>query len=165
MGQLDQHRRQLRQSDGHGHRRDLNRQVRAIAIDDQPAQSVAFAEDQPGRPLGVVVAKLGPQPQCRGQPLAPERLVQRLGRIPSVQADANPAAAVEDATGDELALVREQLDHVAVGRAALDAIHGRIEHPGMPAVKRPRLSRFQDDVGQSGLLQGGEVSGGANLKV
>ena len=96
----------------HGHRQggDLNRQVRPVAIDDQAAQAVALAEDQSRRSLGIVVADVLPQAEGGGDAAAPKGVVQRLGRIPGVQPHADAAVAVEDSPGDELALVREEID-------------------------------------------------------
>ena len=71
-----------------------------------------------------------------------------LAAIPGVQPHADAAVAVEDSSGDELALVREEIDGVAIGGAPLDAIDRRVEHPGVSAVERPRLARFEDDLCQ-----------------
>ena len=48
-GQIDEHRHDLRQADGHGQGRHLDDEILAVAIDDQSAQPVAFAEDQIAR--------------------------------------------------------------------------------------------------------------------
>ena len=53
--------------------------------------------------------------------------------------------------GDELAFVREQIDHLAVGWLALEAIHGGIPHPRMAAVEGAGFSWFQDDFSQYDL--------------
>ena len=91
----------------------------------------------------------------------PKGLVQPLGRIPGVEPHADAALAVEDSVGDELAFVREEIDGVAVGGAALDAIDRRVEHPGVSAVERPRLAGFEDDLSQGDLY---ERSGGEDSK-
>jgi hypothetical protein len=54
----------------------------------------------------------------------------------------DPAAAIEDPPGNEVALVGAEIDDVAIGRTALDAVDGRIEDPGVPAEERPGFSRF-----------------------
>ena len=126
----------LRQPDGHGQGRDLDRPgTSAIAIDDQPAQAVAFAEDQPGRPLRDRRSRAA----VRSRRAAASRRRQNasssgLGRVPGVQADADPAAAVEDAPGDELALVGEQT-------------RPRRRRPGCPR-RDPRPNRAPRDAGR-----------------
>ena len=144
MQEFHEHGDNLRQPHGHGQRGDLHGQIIGVAIDDQAAQAVAFAEDHAGGPLRIVVAELPAELDGRLQTPPPKGLVQRLGRIPSVKPDADAALAVEDAAGDELALVAQQVDHIPVGGVAFDPIDGRIEHPRVPAVKGTGLARFQD---------------------
>ena len=132
-GQIDEHRHDLRQANRHGQGRHLDDEILGVAIDDQPAQSVAFAEDQSRGALGRVVAQHAPQLQGRFQPPPPKSLVERLGLVPGIQAHVDPAAAIEDPAGDEPPIFGAQIDHVAVGRTAFDAVDGRIEDPGMPA--------------------------------
>ena len=60
---------------------------------------------------------------------------------------------VEQAAGDELASVANQVDDVAIGHVPLDAGHGRVEHPGMPSVERPGFARLEND------LPGGKTGG------
>ena len=52
-------------------------------------------------------------------PPPPKGVVQRLRLVPSVKADVDPAAAVENAAGDELLLVGEEVNDVAVRPARL----------------------------------------------
>ncbi len=52
------------------------------------------------------------------------------------------AAAIKNPSGNEATLIGKQIDHVAIGRCALDPINGRIEYPGMPAKKGPGFARL-----------------------
>ena len=133
---------------------DLHAQPLGVAIDDQAAQAVGFAEDQATCPLGRVVAQLLAKLDRPLQPPLPKRLVQGLGRHPGVEPHANPAGAVKDAAGDEFAVVGHQVDDVAIGRLAFDVIDRAVEHPGMPAIKRPGLADFQDrpGLGEAGCV-------------
>ena len=144
MHQLDQHGTICGSRTAMAMRGDLHGQIIGIAIDDQAAQSVALAEDQPGGPLRVVVAELPAELDGRLEPPPPEGLVQRLGRVPGVEPDPDAAAAVEYAAGDELALVAEQIDDVPVGGGTFDPIDGRVEHPGVPAVEGSGLAGLED---------------------
>ena len=148
-GQIDEHGHDLRQANGQGQGRHLDDEVFAVAIDDQSAQAVAFAEDQSRGALGLVVAQHAPQMQGRFQPPPPKGLVQRLGFVPGIQANVDPAAAIEDPAGDEASCIGAEIDDVAVGRTAFDAVDGRIEDPGMPAEKGPGFSRFEQDTCQA----------------
>ena len=49
---VDEHRHDLRQAHGHGQGRHLDHEIFGIAIDHQPAESVAFAEDHSRGPWG-----------------------------------------------------------------------------------------------------------------
>ena len=123
---------------------DLHAEPLGVAIDDQAAQAVGLAEDQPCGPIGRVVAQLAAKVDGPLHPPLPERLVQGLGRRPGIEPDTNSAGAVVDAPGDELSVVGHQVDDVAVGRLAFDVIDRAIQHPRMPAIKRPGLAGLED---------------------
>ena len=151
MGQFHQHGDDLRQPRGHRHRCYLDRQVVGVTVNDQAAQAVPLAKDQPRRPFRIVVAEVGPELQRRFKPPPPEAVVQLLLGVPCVQADLDAAATVEDPACDERPFVGDQLHHVAIGRVAFDAVDGRIEDPGVATVERAGLARFEDNLSHSRL--------------
>ena len=69
--------------------------------------------------------------------------------VPGVEPDAELAPAVEEAAGDEVAGVGDEIDHVAVGGLALDGADGAGVDPGMPAIKRAGPARLQDHAARS----------------
>ena len=154
-GQFDEQRYDLRQANGQGQGRHLDDQELAVAIDDQPAQSVAFAEDQSRGAPGLVVVQEGPQLHGRIQPPPPKGLVERLGLIPGIQANVDPAMAIENSPRNEASLIGAEIDDLAVGRTAFNAVDGRIEDPGVPAKERPGFSRFEQDTGQGNFSRQG----------
>src|SRR5208337_1924112 len=84
----------------------------------------------------------------RFQSATPKDLVDRFSLIPSIQANMDPAATIEDSPGDKARLIRAEIDNVAIGRTAFNPVDGRIEHPRMPAEKRSGFSRFKQDTCQ-----------------
>ena len=148
---LDQHRHDLRQADRHRQRRHLDDEIVGVAIDDQPAQAVAFAEDQPGGAL-----------RARRSPAAPRTAMAASNRRRQKASSSGSASSqvysrtrmrlrlLKIPRAMNLPLSRAEIDDVAVGRIAFDAVDGRIEHPGVPAVERAGLAGFQDDLGHGG---------------
>ncbi len=114
----------------------------AVSIDYQPTQTVALAEYQPCRAIGLTVTKRLAESKGRFQPPTPKSVVQRFRFVPSIEANMNAAATIENPSSNKAPLIRNQVNHVTVGRRALDTVNGRIEDPGMPAKKWPGFARL-----------------------
>ena len=82
--QFEQQRHDLLQPLIDGQRRRLHRQIFAVAIDDQAAQAIGFAEHQPRGSCWIGVAQLSPQFDGGFQPPPKERLVQQFAGVPRV---------------------------------------------------------------------------------
>ena len=132
----------------HSQRGHLDDQILAEAIDNQPAQAISLAENQPRGLLGIVVAQQPSQIDRGLQAMPPKRLVERLLGTPGIESDANAASSVVDSPGDESALVGHQIHVVAIHRPALHFIDRRVQHPGVPGRERPELVWLENDSGQ-----------------
>src|SRR5262249_52342509 len=77
-----------------------------------------LAEDEPGRRvrtgLSSLIANLPPQRDRLFNLPSPESLIERLVRRPGIKPNANPALAIKNPPGDELAAVANQIDDLAV---------------------------------------------------
>src|SRR5262249_55607218 len=124
---------------------ELHHEPAVVAIDRAAGEAVALAEDEPAGTSGHVEAEESAQADGRGEPVAEKVPVERHLRRPGVEADADLAAAVVQAAGDEVAGVGVEIDHLAVGRLALDVVDGAGEDPGMAAVEGPGPARLEDD--------------------
>src|SRR5439155_26723985 len=96
---------------------------------------------------------LPPKLDGRFQLLEKKALVDRLVGGPTVEPHTDSALAVKKSVGDEFSLVIDQFDRLAIqieqvlvfDARRLNAIHSRSEYPRVPAIKRQRLARLQDD--------------------
>ncbi len=149
MQQINQQRHDAIQTPGERQRRRLHGETIGVAIDDESAESVGFAEHEPGRALGIGIAEIAPQGKRRFQAMAPECIVERVGGRPGIQPHPQPALAVVQAPRNEPAFVGNQIDRIAIDRVAVDSRDRRIQHPGMPAEERPHLARFQMHLGDA----------------
>ena len=103
-----------------GQARELGDQPLVESVDGEPGQTVAFAEDQPVGILGRTQAKRRrPEPDGGLELVEPESGIERL-RLPSIKSQAQTARGVVQASGDEGALVTEEVNLVAQARSAFD---------------------------------------------
>ena len=115
----------------------------------------AFAAFSPdGQKLLYAAASFVDRQGSRNPP-AKQRLIERLLGVPRKQPHANPALAVIESAGDELALVADEVhdlpveveEVLACDAGRLDAMDGRLQDPGMPAKERQGLFRPQNHAG------------------
>src|SRR5207253_2046223 len=102
------------------------------------------AENQAASLRGRHQAKSFAQADRRVEPGAREGLVERLFRLPTIEANTDLTAAVEQATGDKVARVGDEIDHGAVGRFPFNSGDRARIDPGVPAIKRPSPLRQED---------------------
>ena len=108
---------------GQPERGELDREPVAVAVHDHAGEEVGLAEDDAIAGVGPVRAS-----GCRAgggwprEPVAEEGGVERNAFLPRVEPDVDLRLAVEEAAGDEVAAVRDEIDLVAVGRLAVDAL-------------------------------------------
>ena len=118
-------------------RRHLHGEVVAVAIDDQAGQVIPLAVHQASRTGRVIEAEVATQGDRRCEPPVPEGVVELRCRVERIETDPNPTPGVPEAAGHEVPIVRGQIDHVAVSRAAFDLPNGGVEHPGVAAEEGP----------------------------
>src|SRR4051794_18476642 len=83
-GELEQDWNNLLQSHCDGERRRLQRKVFAVAIDNQPAEAIGFAVNEPRRATGIPIAEIAEELNRSLQTATKECLVEQIGRIPGV---------------------------------------------------------------------------------
>ncbi|GBD37517.1 hypothetical protein HRbin36_02652 [bacterium HR36] len=86
------------------------------------------------------------------QPFPPERFVEGPIRFPAIKSDANAAAAVIKAAGDEMPALRKDFHLVAICGIPLHLGNGSRIDPRMPREERLRASRPQDDRSRHSFL-------------
>ncbi len=120
-------------------RGELHRQPVAVAVHHHAGQVVRFAEaDAVARVRRVQLQDVVPEVHSTREPVAEESAVERRGRFPAVQPHVDLRLRVEQPAGDEVAAVRDEIDLVAVGRGALDALDRAGEHPRVSPEERLR---------------------------
>src|SRR5262245_60664646 len=117
----------------------------AIQIRNQAAQPIRFAEHESCGAIGGQPADVPPQLDGALQPASPETVIQSLRFIPGIKPDLQFAASVNHAASNELALVREYIDDVAIGAVAIDELNRTFKDPGMATVKRLSTPGLQHD--------------------
>jgi hypothetical protein len=122
----------------------LNDQPGAIAIYDEPGQTIGLGVDQAIRIRLGIGYQRSAQADSSLNAGSPELIVDHFILIPAQDTHYNLRAPVNDTPGNKPGVAIPNVDNIPIRRIALDALYRARENPGMAVKHRFFSTLFQD---------------------